>query len=74
MWRPQLDDDYWRQERRQGRLNRPIAELFLMHWLTMRLERLIPATELFATFRQSVLGAYHRCRGRSSASWSPTRR
>lgn len=56
VWRPQLDDDYWRQERRQGRLNRPIAELFLMHWLTMRLERLIPATELFATFRQSVLG------------------
>ncbi len=55
VWQPQLDDDYWRQERRQGRLNRPIAELFLMHWLTMRLERLIPATELFATFRQSVL-------------------
>lgn len=55
IWRPQLDDDYWRQERRQGRLNRPIAELFLMHWLTMRLERLIPATELFATFRQSIL-------------------
>ncbi|MGH3944148.1 MAG: DUF262 domain-containing protein [Pseudonocardiaceae bacterium] len=55
IWRPQLDDDYWRQERRQGRLNRPIAELFLMHWLTMRLERLIPATELFATFRQKIL-------------------
>ncbi len=55
VWRPQLDDGYWRQERRQGRLNRPIAELFLMHWLTMSLERLIPATELFATFRQSVL-------------------
>lgn len=55
VWRPQLDDGYWRQERRQGRLNRPIAELFLMHWLTMSLERLIPATELFATFRQSIL-------------------
>jgi Protein of unknown function (DUF1524) len=55
VWRPQLDDSYWRQERRQGRLNRPIAELFLMHWLTMSLERLIPATELFATFRQSIL-------------------
>jgi hypothetical protein len=55
IWRPQLDDTYWRQERRQGRLNRPIAELFLMHWLTMKLERLIPATELFATFRHSVL-------------------
>jgi hypothetical protein len=55
VWQPQLDQDYWRQERRQGRLNRPIGELFLMHWLTMRLERVIPATELFATFRQSVL-------------------
>ena len=56
VWRPQLDDDYWRQERRQGRLNRPIAELFLMHWLTMRLDRLVPATELFARFRQHILG------------------
>lgn len=55
VWRPQLDDEYWRQERRQGRLNRPVGELFLMHWLTMRLERVIPATELFATFRQGVL-------------------
>lgn len=55
VWRPQLDDDYWRVERRQGRLNRPAGELFLMHWLTMRLERVIPATELFATFRQSIL-------------------
>lgn len=55
VWRPQLDDDYWRQERRQGRLNRPNAELFLMHWLTMRIERLTPATELFATFRQNIL-------------------
>ena len=55
VWRPQLDDDYWRQARRQGRLNRPIGELFLMHWLTMKLQRVIPATELFATFRQSIL-------------------
>lgn len=55
IWRPQLDDDYWRRDRRQGRLNRPVGELFLMHWLTMRLARVIPATELFATFRQRVL-------------------
>ncbi|GAA5117952.1 DUF262 domain-containing HNH endonuclease family protein [Haloechinothrix salitolerans] len=55
VWRPQLDDEYWRQQRRQGRLNRPVGELFLMHWLTMRLERVVPATELFATFRQGVL-------------------
>jgi hypothetical protein len=54
VWRPELDDDYWRRERRQGRLYRPAGELFLMHWLTMRLERVTPATELFATFRQRV--------------------
>lgn len=56
-WALQLDDDYWRQERRQGRLNRPIGELFLMHWLTMKLERVIPATELFSAFRTRVLSA-----------------
>ncbi|EHR63454.1 DUF262 domain-containing protein [Saccharomonospora cyanea] len=55
VWRPQLDDDYWRQKRRQGRLNRPTGELFLMHWLTMRLGNVIPATELFATFNKRVL-------------------
>lgn len=57
VWRPQLDQDYWRQERRQGRLNRPIGELFLVHWLTMHLARVTPATELFATFRQRILTA-----------------
>jgi len=55
VWQPELDDEYWREDRRQGRLFRPIGELFLMHWLTMKLERVIPATELFATFRQSIL-------------------
>ncbi|ROS32028.1 DUF262 domain-containing protein [Amycolatopsis thermoflava] len=55
VWQPQLDDEYWRQNRRQGRLFRPAGELFLMHWLTMRLERVIPATELFTTFRQGLL-------------------
>jgi hypothetical protein len=55
VWGPQLDDVYWRTERRQGRLKRPLGDLFIMHWLTMRLERMIPATELFATFRQRVL-------------------
>lgn len=55
VWRPQLDDDYWQLMRRQGRLNRPIGELFLMHWLTMRVEETTSATEMFATFRQYVL-------------------
>lgn len=55
VWRPQLDEEYWRQERRQGRLNRPIGELFLMHWLAMKLRQVVPATELFATFRERLL-------------------
>src|SRR5207302_7971629 len=55
IWRPQLDDDYWRAEQRQGRLFRPVGELFLMHWLTMRLEAVVPATELFETFKRRVL-------------------
>lgn len=57
VWRPQLDDDYWREQRRQGRLNRPAGELFLMHWLTMKLRRMVPATELFSVFREHVLSA-----------------
>jgi Protein of unknown function DUF262/Protein of unknown function (DUF1524) len=57
LWRPQLDDDYWREPRRQGRLFRPVGELFLMHWLTMKLRRVVPATELFTVFRGSVLNA-----------------
>lgn len=55
VWQPQLDDEYWRIARRQGRLNRPAGELFLVHWLTLTLRDVVPATELFATFRQKVL-------------------
>lgn len=55
VWLPQLGDDYWRTEVRQGRLTRPRAELFLMHWLAMRLGQIIPATELFSVFRSRIL-------------------
>lgn len=55
VWKPQLDDEYWRVERRQGRLNRPRGELFLVHWLIMQLGTPVPATELFPTFRQRIL-------------------
>ncbi|MEX0755622.1 MAG: DUF262 domain-containing protein [Actinomycetota bacterium] len=54
-WKPELELPYWRKERRQGRLTRPLADLFLMHWLTMKTMRVIPATELFSTFRQDIL-------------------
>jgi hypothetical protein len=55
VWEPELGLSYWRESRRQGRLNRPRAELFLMHWLAMKLGRIIPATELFSEFRSHVL-------------------
>src|SRR4051794_36555956 len=54
-WQPELGDDYWREEKRQGRLRRPRAELFLMHWLAMKLGRIVPATELFSEFRTEIL-------------------
>ena len=60
-WKPEFDapemERYWRAPAAQGRLMRPVAELFLMHWLTMRTERVVPATELFTTFRARVLNA-----------------
>ncbi len=55
VWKPQLDDDYWRKERRQGRLKRARGELFLTYWLGMKLGSIIPSTELFATFRKHML-------------------
>lgn len=55
VWLPELGTDYWREEIRQGRLIRPRAELFLTHWLGMKLGRIIPATELFAVFRGNML-------------------
>jgi hypothetical protein len=61
VWKPEFDDpdddEYWRTMRRQGRLNRPIGELFLTHWLTMKLRRVVPATELFSTFRVNILSS-----------------
>ncbi|MGE0029459.1 MAG: DUF262 domain-containing protein [Thermoleophilia bacterium] len=56
-WRSELDADHWRKVILHGRLRRPRGELFLMHWLAMKLERVIPATELFNVFRREVLDA-----------------
>ncbi len=46
-----FDRDWWREEETQGRLYRPRAELFLMHWL--KLEHLddVKAHRLFVEFR-----------------------
>lgn len=55
-WQPELDQAYWRQEIRQGRLTRPRADIFLMHWLAMKLREVVSATELYTTFRRRILG------------------
>ena len=47
-----FDQKYWRDEIVQGRLKRPRAELFLMHWLTMRRAEEIHALHLYGTFKK----------------------
>ena len=49
-WQP-FDTGYWRGDVRQGRLNRPRVELFLMHWLTMWRAKEVGARDLYPTFR-----------------------
>lgn len=50
-WR-RFDTEDWRRELRQGRLNRPRAEIFLMHWLTMRRTEETPAHWLYPAFQR----------------------
>lgn len=52
-WR-ELDAKWWRKEQRQGRFKRPRAELFLMHWLTMRKRDEVPALGLFVEFQRQT--------------------
>jgi uncharacterized protein DUF262/uncharacterized protein DUF1524 len=48
----QLDIDWWRAQVRQGRLLRPRIDVFLYHWLTMRLVREGGAQRLYLDFRE----------------------
>lgn len=50
-----LDSDYWRAKISQGRLFRPRIDVFLQHWLTMRLREPVPADRIFTVFRDSVV-------------------
>ncbi|MEL4356680.1 MULTISPECIES: GmrSD restriction endonuclease domain-containing protein [unclassified Luteococcus] len=47
-------DEYWREKVRQGRLNRPRIDLFLTHWLVMKLGRELPSDRIFAEFRDRI--------------------
>lgn len=52
-WKP-FDEDIWRKEMRQGRLKRPRAEIFLMHWLTMAREEETAADQLYPSFKRLI--------------------
>lgn len=46
-----FDEEDWRREVSQGRLERPRIDVFIMHWLTMRKAQRVPAKELYPEFR-----------------------
>jgi hypothetical protein len=54
-WKP-FDSEDWREKIRQGRLHVPRAEIYLMHWLTMKRAEDVSAHQLFPKFR-AVLDA-----------------
>ncbi|MBL1435542.1 MAG: DUF1524 domain-containing protein [Rhodobacteraceae bacterium] len=49
-WR-HFDDEFWRDEVRQGRLNRPRSDIFVQHLLASRQGRDIPIKHLYAEYR-----------------------
>ncbi len=46
------DASFWKEEARQGRLQRPRIDLFMFHFLIYQTEQEIPITHLFQVFRQ----------------------
>lgn len=48
----QFDQDDWREEVSQGRLERPKIDVFIMHWLTMQMNQQVRAKKLFPAFRK----------------------
>jgi hypothetical protein len=55
-WQPSLGDaDYWLETVRQGRYTSERADLFLMHWLTMKVGKPARVQHLFADFRKEFL-------------------
>ncbi len=52
-WRA-FDDDFWRQEVRQGRLNRPRSDQFMQHFLASRLSTDISAKHLYVEYKHWI--------------------
>lgn len=54
-----LEDVWWDQNIRQGRLNRPRSDVFLNYWLVMRSLQEVRAADIFATFRRRYRQGHH---------------
>ena len=55
-----LDTDWWREEVRQGRLNRPRLDIFLNHWLAMSTGREVVSAQLFPEFKRYLAAGQKR--------------
>ena len=49
-----FDDDFWRQEIRQGRLSRPRSDLFMQHFLASRQMVDVPVRNLFVEYKHWI--------------------
>ncbi len=49
-----FDDEFWREEVKQGRLTRPRGDLFMQHFLASRQGRDIPIKHLYIEYRQWI--------------------
>ena len=49
-----FEDRFWREEVRQGRLNRPRSDLFIQHFLASRLTVEIPIKHLFVEYKDWI--------------------
>lgn len=47
----QFDEEFWRQEVKQGRLNRPRSDLFMQHFLASQQGQDIPIKHLYVEYR-----------------------
>ena len=48
----EFDDPWWRQEVRQGRINRPRIDTYLNYWLEARTQDEVKTDRVFSTFRR----------------------
>ena len=49
-----FDEEFWREEVKQGRLTRPRSDLFMQHFLASRQGRDIPIKHLYVEYRHWV--------------------